>query len=89
MTSFDYAVTPTCGNWFHTNQPEHESDDRLGNTLTSEEDMALQRQFLSIFVTLLWFSTKTEIMDGTGIFVHCLWRLIVPAYKGMHHYLRP
>ena len=43
MTSFDYAVTPTCGNWFQTNQPEHESDDRLGNTLTSEEDMALQR----------------------------------------------
>ena len=31
ITLFEYTVTPTHGNWFQTNQPEHESDDRAGN----------------------------------------------------------
>ena len=35
MTSFYYASTPTRGNWFQTNQPEHELDDRAGDTVTS------------------------------------------------------
>ena len=49
MTSFYYASTLTHGNWFQTNQPEHESDDCAGDTVTSvcvtnEKDMALHRQ---------------------------------------------
>ena len=36
MTSIYYASIPTCGNWFHTNLLEHESDDRAGDrTVTS------------------------------------------------------
>ena len=35
MMSFYYASKPTRGNWFQTNQPEHESDDRSGDTVTS------------------------------------------------------
>ena len=34
MTSFYYAFTPTRGNWFQTNQPEPESGDRAGDTVT-------------------------------------------------------
>ena len=49
MTSFYYASTQTRDNWFQTNQPEQESDDRAGDTVTSvcvtnEKDMALQWQ---------------------------------------------
>ena len=49
MTSFCYASTPTCGNWFQPNQTEHESDDRASDTVTSmcvtnEKDIALQLQ---------------------------------------------
>ena len=50
MMSIYYASTPTRGNWFQTNQPEHESDDRAGDTVTSvcvtnEREIALQLQF--------------------------------------------
>ena len=46
ITSFYYASTPTRDNCFQTNQPEHESDDRAGDTVTSvcvtnEKDIAL------------------------------------------------
>ena len=47
MMSFDYGITSTCGNWFQTNPPEHESDDCVGITVTfyvcvtNEKDMAL------------------------------------------------
>ena len=49
MTSFYYASQTARENWFQTNQPEHESDDHVGDTVTSvcvtnEKDMALQRQ---------------------------------------------
>ena len=49
MTSFDHVMIPTRGNWFQTNPPEHESDDRAGNTVcsvcvTNGKDMAHQRQ---------------------------------------------
>ena len=30
-----YAITATRGNWFQTHQPEHESDNCAGNTVTS------------------------------------------------------
>ena len=33
MTSFYYASTSTRGNWFQTNQPEHDSDDRTGDVV--------------------------------------------------------
>ena len=33
MTSY-YDSTPTRGIWFQTSQPEHESDDRTGDTVT-------------------------------------------------------
>ena len=33
MMSFNYDITPTHGNWFETDQPEHEWDDRVGNTV--------------------------------------------------------
>ena len=49
--SFCYAITPAHGNWFQTNQPDHESDDRACNLLninsvcdTNEKDTALQQQ---------------------------------------------
>ena len=35
MMLFDFAITATSANWFQTNQPEHESDDRTGYTVTS------------------------------------------------------
>ena len=35
MTSFNYIIMPTRGNWFQTNPLEHESDDRADNTETS------------------------------------------------------
>ena len=49
MTSFYNASSPTRGNWFQTNQPEHESDDCPADIVTSvcvanEKDMALQWQ---------------------------------------------
>ena len=67
MTSFYYASKPLRGNWFHTNQPEHESDDRAGDTVTSvcvtnEKDIALQQHSWSTFVTELWCS-KTNILN--------------------------
>ena len=27
VTPFEYAITPTAGNWFQRKQPQHESDD--------------------------------------------------------------
>ena len=49
ITLIYYAFTPTRGNWFQTNQPKHESGDRVCDKITSvcvtkEKDMALQRQ---------------------------------------------
>ena len=35
MTPFYYASIPTRGIWFKTNQPEHKSDDWVGDTVTS------------------------------------------------------
>ena len=62
MTSFNYIVIPTHGNWFQTNPLKHESDDRAHNTVTSVcvtngKDMALQQQIWSTFVH------KTKIQD--------------------------
>ena len=78
MTSFYYACTQIRASWFRTNQSEQESYDREGDTVTSvcvtnKTDMALQGQIapnlINInFVTLFW-CTKTEITDGTGILV--------------------
>ena len=73
MTSFDYASIPTRGNWFQTNQPEHELDDRPGDTVTfvcvtNQKDLALQQQICSTLVTVLWCS-KTKITDRTGTLV--------------------
>ena len=31
MIPFYYASSPTCGNWFQTNQPEHELNDHAGD----------------------------------------------------------
>ena len=33
VMTFYHASTTTCGNWFQTNQPEHESDDGTGDTV--------------------------------------------------------
>ena len=73
MTSCYPGSTSTRGSWFQTNQPEHESDDRASDPVssvcvTNERETALQWQIWSTFVTGLWCS-KTEITDGTGIFV--------------------
>ena len=68
MTLFYNAFTPTLGNLFQTNQPDHELDDSAGDTVTftNEKDMAHQRQIWSTFVTALWCSI-TKITDRTGI----------------------
>ena len=60
MTSFNYINTPTRGNWFQTNPPEHESDDRAGSIVssvcvTNGKDMALHKRVWSTFVTALRF----------------------------------
>ena len=73
MTPFDHIMTLTRRNWFQANPLEDGSDDRTGNTESSVciingENMALQRQIPSIFVTVLWFS-KTKIQDRAGILV--------------------
>ena len=49
MTSFYCASTPTRGNWFQINQPEHQTDDPAGDPVTSvcatnDKYMALQWQ---------------------------------------------
>ena len=49
MTSFNYIIMPTLGNWFQTNPLEHELDDCVGITVpsvcvTNGKDMALQQQ---------------------------------------------
>ena len=74
MTSFYYASTSTRGNWFQTNQPEHESDDCAGDTATSgcvtnDKNWHFSGKFDLTFVTLLWCS-KTKITERTGILVH-------------------
>ena len=74
MTSFYYASIPTCGNWFQTNQLDHELDDRAGDTVTSvrvtnEKDMALQLQIWPTFVTVLVWINKTKITEGAEILV--------------------
>ena len=56
-----YASNLTHRNRFQTNQPEHESDDRAGDTVTpvcvtNKKDMALQQQTLLTFVTV-WYHT--------------------------------
>ena len=92
ITSFYYASTTTYGNWFQTNQPpEHELDDRGGDTVTSvcvtnEKDMALQWQIWSPSVTVLWCS-KTKISDGTRILVlvRVLWDMISKVYWQFWH----
>ena len=70
MTLFYYAVASTRGNWFQTNQPEHESDDRAGDTGTSVCVLPMRKilHFSGKFEQHLWYS-KTEITDGTGILV--------------------
>ena len=73
MTSFNYyTITPTHGNCFQTNQPEHESDDHAGNTITSVcnhwERYGTSAANWSTFVNVLW-SSKTKITDGIGILV--------------------
>ena len=60
MTSFNYAITPTRGNWFQTNQPEHdESDDRAGNTVTyvrvTDEKELLIKTVVALFVLRSFF----------------------------------
>ena len=88
MTSFNYAITPTCGNWFQTNQPEQESDDCAGDTVTSvgvtnEEDLALQWQIWSTFCRC----SKTKITDRTGtlVLVRVSWDMISKIYWQFWH----
>ena len=91
MTSFYYATIQTLGNWFQTNQPEHELDDCTGDPVTSlcvtnEKDMALQQQIWSSFISILWCS-KSKITDGTGILVlvRVLWDMISKIYWQFWH----
>ena len=70
MTSFYYVSTTTRSNWFQTNQPEHESDDRAGDTVTSlgatnEKDVALSGKFdqpLSLYCG----AVKPKLQTGQG-----------------------
>ena len=91
---FSYASTPKRGNWFQTNQPEHELDYRVGDTVTSvcvtnKKDTALQQEIWSTFVTLFWCSKtfKTKITDGTRILVpvRVLWDMISKIYWQFWH----
>ena len=91
MTSFHYASTTTHGNWFQTNQPEHESDDSASDRvifvcITNEKDMALQQQIWSTFVTVLWCS-QTKITDRTRILIlmRVFWDMISKIYWQFWH----
>ena len=92
MTSFDYVIIPTRGNWFQTSPLEHESDDLAGNTVssvlcvTNEKDIALQRQIWSTFFTAWWFR-KTKIPDWAAILVlvKILWVMISKIYWQFWH----
>ena len=73
MTSCYYAPTPTRDSWFQTNQPEHESDDRAGNLVTSmcvtnEKDTDCSGKF-NQHLLLICGSVKTKIQDRAGILV--------------------
>ena len=65
MTSFYYAPTLTRGNWFRTNQPEYDSDDQAGDTVTSRCVLPMRNIWhftgsnRPMFVTLVWCS-KTQ-----------------------------
>ena len=76
ITSLCNASTTTRGNWFQTNQPKHESDDRAGDTVTSvgitnEKRNGTSAANLIIIchcIVVMWCS-KTNITDGTWILV--------------------
>ena len=76
---------------FQANQPEHESNDRAGNPVTSvcvtnEKYMALLLQIWSTFVTVLRCS-KTKITDGSRLLasVRVLWDIISKIYWQLWH----
>ena len=75
MTSFNYNVNTTTWKLVPNKPLEHESDDRADKAVssvcvTNGKDMALQRQILSRFATVLWFH-KTEIPDRAGRSTSC------------------
>ena len=54
------------GNWFQTNQPDHESDDHaILLCVLPKRTWHFSSKIWSTFVTVLWCS-KTEITDGPG-----------------------
>ena len=71
MTSFNYVMIPTQGNWFQTNSLEYESVNRVIVLIfcvcfANGKDIAVQPQ--STFVAVLWLR-KTEILDWVWILV--------------------
>ena len=88
MTSSSYAIIPARDNWFQTNQPDHESDDRalLLCVLPMRKIWLFSFKIWLTFVRVLWFS-KTVITDGTQIwvFVRVLWDVISKIYWQFWH----
>ena len=86
MMSYNYAISPTRGNWFQTNQPRHESDDPVGNTVTpsvcvaNEKLMVLSGKFDQQLS--LYRGSVNHNSDGTGILVlvRILWDRIFKIY---------
>ena len=92
MTSCYYASTPTRGSWFQTNQPEHESDDRAGDTVTSVCVLPMRKirhcsgkfdQHLSLYHD----AVKPKLQTGPGywFFVRVLWDMISKIYWQFWH----
>ena len=83
ITLFYSASTTTRGNWFQTNPPEHESNDRAGDTVTSVLPMKKKKkkkkqpgtsaQIWSSFVTVLWScgAVKPILQTGPGYWFLC------------------
>ena len=77
MMSFHYASTLTRGNWFQTNQPEQELDDRAGDTVISVY-VTIESGKFDQHVTASWCS-KTKIIAGP--------RILVLAHKSLVRYV--
>ena len=81
MMSFYYVFTPTCGNWFQTNQPEHESNDPTDDTVTSVcyqwERYSISVAIFDQHLSLYCGAVKPKLQKGPYCF---LWDMILKIY---------
>ena len=66
--SFHYAIKPAHGNWFQTNQPEHESDDcaSLPCVCYQKERHGISPAKFDQHMSLYCGSVKPKLQTGPG-----------------------